>query len=549
MSAHRKIKLGPLKFLPIFTLSKTDVLAIAFAVFLIGMAILPTVIPYFTKPKTRDYTFMEGFSDDYIGYVSYVKAAMYGRNYAVIRSLPSAGQQPTTIHLLYILIGKIGKLAGFSPMIAYHVARVILGLSYVLTVYFLFKVLLKKNAKALACTIVAFFASSISWFIPVQGKLEYFSHSFVTFSTNLVLRAMSRPHYDGANILFIVISWMVIFNSVTGIRTILMTILSFVLGIVHAPSAIIMLITFAITYGIKVLTGKMTREWYVKFMFVSIGLGMGLLLSYVGTQHYPWRQVYVTWGGIPLDQLPSYLIAFGPILWFGYAGLVMGAFRHRFKDPYLYFFIWTSVQFALFFYFHKFLKAENVRFIQAYVCIVPLTFGYANILEIITVKKPRIIWYAGMAVLVLLSISQYVFNLNQMIFHGNTNFKEYSAFVFPSVNMVAAYRFLDNYTPKESVVLAYFEAAHNILIYSHNFVIGNRQGWSVDGQQEMLAKRDQILGGVMEKEEMISFFKQYKVQYVYGGYQESFSDVFTKYKDIFDPVYSNSEVTIYKVKT
>src|SRR4030067_3524016 len=81
--------------------------AVFLAVFFVTVGMYSTVAPYFAKPEGRGYTWHEGFTDDYIGYVSYVKEGMYGAITFSVRSPPKP--QPATTHqLLYIVTGKIG---------------------------------------------------------------------------------------------------------------------------------------------------------------------------------------------------------------------------------------------------------------------------------------------------------------------------------------------------------------------------------------------------------------------------------------------------------
>ncbi len=65
-----------------------------------------------------------------------------------------------------------------------------------------------------------------------------------------------------------------------------------------------------------------------------------------------------------------------------------------------------------------------------------------------------------------------------------------------------------------------FEASNNILLYSHNYVIGNRQGWTSDAGEEMVKKRDEFLSGGQTADQQRQYLISNHIEYIYYGYQE-----------------------------
>jgi hypothetical protein len=109
--------------------------------------------------------------------------------------------------------------------------------------------------------------------------------------------------------------------------------------------------------------------------------------------------------------------------------------------------------------------------------------------------------------------------------------------------MLKGYAFLDKNTPVENVVLASTDAANHILVYSHNYVLGNKQGWPAGEGATMIAEKDAFLRGMPESQAR-EYVAKHHISYVYGGYQEQGDYI---HYPFLSPVFKNSEVTIYKV--
>src|SRR4030042_3751221 len=116
----------------------TPVLILAVIFTLSGM--MGQIMPAFTKPPDRGFTGMEGFVDDYVGYVSYVKEGLYGANFFSIRSIPPP-QPATTAQLILVYAGKIGRIFGCDAPLTYHMLRAVCGITLFLLIYKLMHVL------------------------------------------------------------------------------------------------------------------------------------------------------------------------------------------------------------------------------------------------------------------------------------------------------------------------------------------------------------------------------------------------------------------------
>jgi hypothetical protein len=240
------------------------------------------------------------------------------------------------------------------------------------------------------------------------------------------------------------------------------------------------------------------------------------------------------------------LVAFGPCFWLGCIGLITMNIKSRLRDEkQVYFTVWLVVQMIFFFWAYRFFRSERVRYIQS-LYFIPMGYGTVLLLgETASAFGKRFIEAAGVILLSALMIPTLINGTVRSIYE-NTDYLAYQYFIFPTRNMMDAYRFLDGNTPKESTVIASYEAANNIIMYSHSYVIGNKQGWPYEAGMTMEREKDEFFGGKWDRETVKQYLITHKIRYVYQGYQEA--DGFLK-DPFYEGIYRNPEVIIYEVKS
>jgi hypothetical protein len=150
----------------------------------------------------------------------------------------------------------------------------------------------------------------------------------------------------------------------------------------------------------------------------------------------------------------------------------------------------------------------------------------------------------GSVILIGSLASTFVFGFWQSMYY-HTDYKNYSLFVFPTRGMMDAYQWLSVHTPRESTVIAGYEAANNILLFSHNFVVGNKEGWPEPDGSTMEKQRDAFYLGYWDAATALKYLKESHVDFVYKGYQEP--DGFAGKYGFLKTVFRNSDTTIYEV--
>lgn len=521
------------------------------AVTLVGLGMLENIIPYFAKPQDRFYTGMTGYSDDFIGYVSYIKEGMYGRNTMIIRSLPLP-QTPTPTHIAYILLGKAAGILGWSAPFAYHIGRFFFSLLFILASYRLFRYVFRNKQIALFTTIISFVASTPGIYLPAGKAWKFFQLDYFTFTENVSGRASGRPHYMLASALFVYLVSEII-NEEQAPRvwkTILLACFAVLLGITHPSFGVLFALWLAGFVGFRIISTRGQYRMQLRHIAAGVGIAAGLLASYWSVHQYPINSIltfesYVLSERLTPTRIYHDLVAFGPLCWFGFLGFILLLIRplKNVRGPGS-LVLWLLLQMALFFFLYPLFRAERFRFIQS-LYFIPMAAGAVLSLQVFGQILRKNIVIPTLTILLLVSIPTYVNGLRDAVY-SMTDYHDYAVFIFPSYKQLDAYHYLDTHTETESTVLAKWEAANNILLYSHNLVVGNRQGWKSETGNRMEQERDMFFSGTLSDKDASDYLNRNSIKYIYWGYQEKSLGNIERYK-FLEPVFRNNDVTIFKV--
>jgi hypothetical protein len=526
------------------------IIVLLLGIFFVGTVAIINILPYFLKPTGHHYTGLQGFVDDYVGYVSYIKDGIDGYNAYSVRSLPPP-QAATSALLLYIFVGKLGGFLGADAMISYHVSRIVLGLLFYIFIWKYFVVLFQSKKTATMAMIIASVSGPLGWYSLRGGVFIYQTIAVFGFTDNIVGRFGSRPHYLFGATLFVIISAILLSKQhvhASKRAIISVSLLSFIAGTVHPSFTIIMGAICAVMILIRVIEKKRLDAIFSLYFACGLGAFIGLLLSYWATRQYPCTSMlafeeYVLTEKIPFSTMVNDFIVFGPALWIGLIGLVVGIFRGDWKnEKHRYMIVWLIVQFAFFFHFYKYFRSERVRYVQS-LYFIPMAYGVMYLFNLLGKKIKTWVAVLLTGIFVVISIPTYREHWKTAMY-AQVNYSYYSLFQFPTDAIVEAYKWLDKNSPKGSTIVAGYEASNNILLYSHNYVIGNKQGWLEAEGIVMEKERDTFFEGVWPESYARQYLKKHAISYIYDGYQEP--DGFRKYK-FLQEVFHNSDVNIYKV--
>ena len=452
-------------------------------------------------------------------------------------------------------MGMAGQIIGLQAPVIYHLSRVIFGLLYGFLVYRLFLRLLNASKIAIIATVLAFSSTPLGWYRLINRSWVYEGLNLFNFSVNTPERITDRPHYIFGSILFLSVLFFMTQTDSQKRRPlwVVATLCSFLVGIVHTVSGILLLAITSLplmAMGIQKRDRALRSPLFVRYSVITVGSLLGLGVVYWSVKQYTlvpeiWLDSFAYGQDVTLVSMLKYVLSFGPVTWVSVVGYILLLRKRQVKselDGIMT--LWFFIQYGLFLLGYTWMHADRVRFVQT-LYYIPTAYGAVLFWKYAAERYGKRLFAVGVASLFLLSIPTYIHDLDSSI-HTYTNYREFSMFVYPSVKQSEAFHFLDRFTPKESIVLAQYEVANLLLLYSHNQVIGNDQGWSKAQGETMLEEREAFFTATMDEVRAREYLVRHNVSYVYDGYQERFSADISRYT-FLRSVFTNAEVTIFQV--
>lgn len=529
---------------------KRQTIELTIAIFiLMGISMAGTFVPQLFAPKNRIFVGIHGYSPDFVGYVSYIKEGEFGHYSMSFRSYPVT-LPATPIHIGYVLAGALFGPLGLEAPEIYHLLRIILGILLLLLMYQLFTILFKRHTLALLTTFVACVCANAGWYTWSQGAWKLVTLNFFPFYISTPQRLVDRPHYLAGGVLFL---W--IFNSLLTRKYnyLFYGVLAFMLFMVHVSSGMVLAILSGVIFILPIIQRTSQRTYD---MSIAAAIAAGSAIA-AGATYYFIGQIsrvtdiyfdkYIYSMPNTLESFIKQCISFGPMFWIGVPGLltILVIQKHARTRQNFLMLGWIGVQFSLFFFLFPILHVDPVRFLQS---LYYIPIAYATIFTVRTLSHAfgKWIFPVSMTLILVCTVPVYLTSAYAEVF-AMTDFTEFAPFPFPSKNQYLAYKYLDAHTPKESVILGDYEAANLLLLFSHNRVIGNDQGWSPEGGQTMRLEEASFYQGVLDESEAKTYLEKNHIEYVYDGFRErGYGGDITKYP-FLTAVYQNPEVTIYKV--
>ncbi len=521
---------------------------------LITLGMLSTVMPSIAAGKDRIFAGFHGYSADYVGYVSYIKEGMYGHYAMSFRSFPPA-QPATPIHLEYILAGLLLGPLGLEAPVIYHLMRILFGTLLILFSYRVFRTLFQSHQRALFATIIAFTSSCIGWFSKTGGHWHIEILNFFPFSLSTPQRVVDRPHYLLGSVLFLFAFMKILQHKSSTKILITVSVVSFLTIMVHVASGIVLAMLSFVLIAISLLprVSKEDKRVYVQQgISIFVGAAIASALSYYFIHQYSlvsdiFLDKYTYSTAFTAASIWREILSFGPLLWLGFPGLVLGLWTDT-RAPVtqrILLLAWGCIHIALFFFLYPLFHVDQVRFVQS-LYYLPLAYGTIILLRSALGRLRPVFFYGAVLLLLLLAFPTYIAHLDHDL-HDMTDYQTFAPFGFPTQNQYYAYKFLDAHTPQESIVLAQYDGANMILLYSHNRVLGNDQGWTPQGGAQMQKEVAIFLSGSLTLQQAYMYLRKNDIRYIYYGYREKAYGTITHYP-FLRAIYTNSEVTIYAVE-
>lgn len=530
---------------------------ITLALFLI-IALLLSIIPdiYRISITSKDTTFplIHNNAPDYFYYLSLMHQGWEGKWFLTTRMTPE--KFPSVLaQTFFALLGHIAKIAKISLPLTYFLSRIILGATLLLTIIFLAKKLFQKETSIITACLFAFFGTGF-WTLTIN--------KFLAFWTRLdpVLRTTYLPHHLLSTALAIlsIIFLSKALDKKNVKKAILAGIFGLLSGLVYFATMINILGGVGIAIGLKLInniytfllkTGD-TREkldilrtvinnitcffYYFLLSFLSLAY-----LLYLAKTTFPWSTYNKAGEGFTFFfTLWEYVANLGPTFLLTLLGLPL-----ILKKPSWLVFIlfgWLAFPFFGIFKLNKmFPQFANVYFLEA---TSHIPAGILAVYGLKTIKK-LLLKKLSFAIVILL----FLYFIPPTIWSIKNESKRLSINAYNNYlpkEMIEGIKWLDYYTPKESIVLAGGYLGNIIPAYTHNRVVYGHPANTFNSAQK---HADIIVFfSQKDKEAVLNILKKHKVSYVFFSLDtDPPKEEFIQYLNL-EKIYENEKVKIFKVK-
>lgn len=425
----------------------------------------------------------------------------------------------------------------------------------------------------LVAFVLALFAASLPKI--VDGNLSLRLASLPEIDP--AVRFFAQPHYQMASIINLTILILFInFLKKRRLSHLVLTVILSLLAMIADPSSIIITVSTLLLTTILVNSPLLIESYRKRkiiippstqpaILFLTVLIAISTisslwLQSFQGQE--PWKTIF-TWD--KTSQFPitisEYLLAIGPIVLLAPLGLlallskrsIKGKFQKLYIVNYTLYIVlilsWLISFFALVFLLSPIIGVNRVRFLHApsFIFIaglasVGLVWLASSLKSLFRLSFSLNTFYLILATLALLpSLPSFIGSLNYQI----NEWPPSSTLVYPTKDQYEGMLYLKDYTHKDEVILALYEAANVIPFISGNSVFaGNITETLNYGRKNGEAAA--FFQGSLSESAGASFLKENRISYLFVGFQEAAWGTDFAIYPFLTKVYENQKVKIYQ---
>lgn len=527
-------------------------------------------------PSVRAFELVHNFPTDYNFYLSRIREGIEGR-ITVVEKYTSEPHQGSFVHIFYLFLGWIGRWVRVPWERAsdvYHIARIIFGF----TLLCLIAYYAQKSFRLFRWQIIAFLlaitASTWPTLVFYEGGWRFGGYMPWWSVMDSLQRITFIPHLlvGQALILFIIVSLADDHVLQRPGNWIFLGLLLFLLGIIFPPGLVFVYVAVFFIFILKILPSVIERKHNLvdRVMKESISRGVVCVLGFPSFLYlslmltfYPWRRLaeFDIVKPLPFDYI-EYIKAVGPILPLGLIGLV---FALRRKDAPQYASIaWVLAWITLLFVFHFIPSQSPLRFSEM-IPHVPLAILTAYLFYEIhkrfsqKVKVPSSLLDIGNWSLVIPMIS-IIIGLGVMFsswlwqrdFVDHKVIASYplvptgSYVMYPLKDFLAAMKFLQDTTTRDTIILSETTAGNYIPVHSGNTVFVGHANTVKAEEKEVIVKA--FFSGLIGVDEARKWMDKEHLRVVFFGPQEQEDGEIRDLANVYPflkQIYKNNYVALY----
>lgn len=523
---------------------KEYVIICGLILFFIVLSFFPTISHLYRTPKNSAFTFAYNFVPDYYQFLSWMKDGQRGE--FAITSRYTAETYPRRYgHIFFPILGFIGSRLGMGHPEMFTLARVLLGIIRLLSIYSLILFFVKTKWKRIGMFLLVV---SLPGFYGMDIGANHVS--FVPFLygiTNFdVLRRITfLPHHLIANILQII--FFIIFSRAIDKRSEKLSLYSGIilfLASIANPAVILnmIIILSAAFLLIFVFLNERSLKLISCFLIAAAPLFASALYYQIYLfQTFPWNLFYQSEIS-EVRKLP--VLEYAGSLGIALPLSLVGVFNLRAKlNTFTVLLIsWGFAPILGFVMGMRFTFLSQFRIFQAQQSIPLGILAGFGLFYLLSFRRKRIYTILTIFTLVLISLPSYYLSYRQQFSEITPD----NYFVYIPTSTIESFAFLDKNTPPESVVLGGYFMSQALPAYSHNRVFFGLKDRTVDYSMK-IEEMTKFFSNTYSSSEVTDFVRRRNIAYILFGPDTPRPEATSLSKLSTKILYQNGSALVYQV--
>lgn len=519
----------------------------------------------------RQFELVNNYYTDYNFYLSRIRQGREGA-WTVKEKYTSEPHTGSYIQIMYLYMGKVGALTGVPIErvdAIYHTARIVLAVTLLFLISYAAKWAFERANFRWQFMGFLLAVTASSWPILVFHKGEWRFGGYMPWWS--IMDSLQRitfiPHMliGSALIVFLLVAMVQQGVMKKAGNWVMLGLLAGVLGIVFPAGLVFVFAAWGVFVVIDFLYRlplplRERKSWMMERLagpaIVGIMSAPTVLYFSLVVKVYPWKRLvdFAILHPLPFN-LREYLLAVGPIVVFGGIGGIWALLK---RERRLFIYIaWVITWFVCIIVFQHIKQESPLRFTEM-IPQVPLAFLACYLFYSLYqgLAKPfRYLFVVIPVAVILLGLMQMYSSwrwqkefIDQKVIAGQPLVPTNNYIMYPLKDFIAAIVYLENFTPRDAVILSETTAGNYIPVISGNTVyVGHAN--TINSEEKELIVKD-FFAGNMSPVQAKDFLMTNNLHYIFFGPQETadggISDLAKTYP-FLNQIYKNNFVRIYKL--
>jgi len=430
-------------------LTSEEIIIIFLTLILLGCSYLPLAWQYLNPPPGKVFLGSFGYPVDFFGYILALKEGELGHWQYIPKLTSTLSGNPTFVKIDYLFLGHLSRILSLNPIPFFHLLRFFLSIAFIFIGYYLISQIFSSKSLRLTAFLLAFFSTT----------LDLNAGSLIDLWTPLAVfqRSAYYPHYL-SSFVFILLAIILLHRALTQKKLSSLlgaTFLGFLAAQIHPPAIISLYLTFPFYL---ILTKKNRGQKFTYLALFSLVSSLPLFYLRQVSSLYPWNLVAKIDVLYSLHQFISpgeFFLGIGPTAILALFGAWLAIKKG--KEWYSLLAPWAIVYIIGFFFVHRIISANSVRFLQTpFFLILGIlsTFTIKALADFISKKgwfwSKKSLPYLLVLLVLILNLPAY----NQSLRMSQLNFSHLHSYINTSPQMVSAFNWLAQNTKENEIVLA-----------------------------------------------------------------------------------------------